>query len=101
MTTYRKEQMYKEIEERKYHADCPFDYEDGFKRGVEWADEHPNTEDIETVLAYTYKGLGWLAENMEFDTGTMNERALACTEILQLICNRAIMELRNNKTDNK
>ena len=37
-----------------------------------WVDEHP-TEDIETVLAYTYKGLGWLAENMEFDMGTMGE----------------------------
>ena len=65
------------------------------KQMVEWADEHPNTEDIETVLAYTYKGLGWLAENVEFDMGTMGDRALACTETLQLICNQAIMELRN------
>lgn len=65
-----------------------------FIDGAKWADEHPNTEDIETVLAYTYKGLGWLAENVEFDMGTMGERALACTNTLQLICNQAIMELR-------
>ena len=93
----RNEQINWEIEKRKYHADCPFDYEDGFKRGVEWADAHPNPEDIETVLAYTFKGLGWLAENVEADMGTMSERALACTATLQLICNRAIMELRNKK----
>lgn len=68
-----------------------------FIDGAEWADEHPNTDDIETVLAYTYKGLGWLAENVEFDMGTMGERALACTETLQLICNQAIAELRNPK----
>ena len=65
-----------------------------FVEGANWADEHPNTEDIETVLAYTYKGLGWLAENVEFDMGTMGDHALACTETLQLICNQAIMELR-------
>jgi hypothetical protein len=70
---------------------------DAFRDGAKWADEHPNTDDIETVLAYTYKGLGWLAENVEFDMGTMGERALACTETLQLICNQAIMELRNPK----
>ena len=29
-----------------------------FVEGAKWADEHPNTEDIETVLAYTFKGLG-------------------------------------------
>ena len=40
----RKEQIYFEIDKRKYHADCPFDYEDGFKRGVEWADKHPKSE---------------------------------------------------------
>lgn len=68
-----------------------------FIDGAKWADSHPNTEDIETVLAYTYKGLGWLAENVEFDMGTMGDRALACTETLQLICNQAIMELRNPK----
>lgn len=68
-----------------------------FIDGAEWADKHPNTDDIETVLAYTYKGLGWLAENVEFDMGTMGDRALACTETLQLICNQAIMELRNKK----
>lgn len=70
---------------------------DAFRDGAEWADKHPNTEDIETVLAYTYKGLGWLAENVEADMGTMSERALACAETLQLICNQAIMELRNPK----
>lgn len=70
---------------------------EAFIDGAKWADEHPNTEDIETVLAYTYKGLGWLAENVEMDMGTMGERALACTETLQLICNQAIMELHNPK----
>ena len=93
----RKEQIYWEIEKHKYHADCPFDYETGFMHGAKWADEHPNTEDIETVLAYTYRGLGWLAENVEADMGTMGERALACTQTLQLICNQVIMELRNPK----
>ena len=93
----RKEQINLEIEKRKYHADCPFDYEHGFKRGVEWADEHPNPEDIETVLAYTFKGLGWLAENVEADMGTMAERALACTDTLQLICNQAIRALCEQK----
>lgn len=70
---------------------------EAFIDGAKWADEHPNTEDIETVLAYTFKGLGWLAENVEMDMGTMGERVLACTETLQLICNRAIMELRKPK----
>jgi hypothetical protein len=70
---------------------------DAFIDGAKWADEHPNTEDIETVLAYTYKGLGWLAENVEAGMGTTRERALAHTETLQLICNQAIMELRNPK----
>lgn len=70
---------------------------EAFIDGAKWADEHPNTEDIETVLAYTFKGLGWLAENVEMDMGTMGERALACTETLQLICNQAIMELRKPK----
>ena len=81
-------------------VDCEFFNEDLYKGiiiGANWADEHPNAEDIETVLAYTFKGLGWLAENVEFDMGTMGERALACTETLQLICNRVIMELRNKK----
>ena len=64
-----------------------------FEAGAKWADEHPNTEDIETVLAYTYKGLGWLAENVEFDMGTMGDRALAHTETLQIICNQVITEL--------
>lgn len=70
---------------------------EAFIDGAKWADEHLNTEDIETVLAYTYKGLGWLAENVEADMGTTRERALACTEALQFICNEAIMELRNKK----
>lgn len=70
---------------------------EAFIDGAKWADEHPNTENIETVLAYTCKGLRWLAENVEFDMGTMGERALACTETLQLICNQAIMELRKPK----
>ena len=67
---------------------------EAFIDGAKWADEHPNAEDIETVLAYTYKGLGWLAENVEFDMGTMGDRALACTETLQIICNQVITELR-------
>ena len=83
---------------KTYFDICDYNEEDAdseaFIAGAKWADEHPNTEDIEMVLAYTYKGLGWLAENMEFDMGTMGERAIACTETLQLICNQAIMELR-------
>ena len=96
----RKEQMYKDWEEK--FSNC-YDREINnacfiaFRDGVNWADEHPNTEDIETVLAYTYKGLGWLAENVEFDMGTMGDRALACTETLQLICNQAIRTLRDPK----
>lgn len=90
----------KQIDEFAYsQVDCEFfnkDLYDGIIIGAKWADSHPNTEDIETVLAYTFKGLGWLAENVEFDMGTMGERALACTETLQLICNRAIMELRKS-----
>lgn len=39
----RNEQIYFEIDKRKHWADCPFDYEDGFKRGVEWADKHPKS----------------------------------------------------------
>ena len=78
---------------QRYHA-YP---RDAFIDGAKWADSHPNTEDIEAVLAYTYKGLGWLAENVEYDMGTMGERALACTNTLQLICNQAIMELRKTK----
>jgi hypothetical protein len=81
-------------------VDCEFFNEDLYKGiiiGANWADKHPNTDDIETILAYTYKGLGWLAENVEFDMGTMGERALACTQTLQLICNQAIMEMRKPK----
>jgi hypothetical protein len=100
MNMTRKEQMYKDWEENIANA---YDEEvddtcfSAFLDGVKWADEHPDTEDIETVLAYTYKGLGWLAENVEFDMGTMGDRALAHTETLQIICNQAIMEMRKPK----
>ena len=70
---------------------------EAFIDGAKWADENPNTDDIETVLAYTFKGLGWLAENIEADMGTMRERALGCIETLQFLCNDVIMELRNKK----
>lgn len=48
-------------------------------------------------MAYTFRGLGWLAENIEADMGTMRERALSCVETLQFLCNDVIMELRNKK----
>lgn len=92
--------------EIKYSDDTLFDgcdyvgqyaKQEAFIAGAKWADEHPNTEDIETVLAYTYKGLSWLAENVEFDMGTTRERALGCVETLQFLCNDVIMELRNKK----
>ena len=91
----RNEQILSEVQKR-YLSDYTHIASkiNAFVEGANWADEHPNTEDIETVLAYTYKGLGWLAENVEFDMGTMGDRALACTETLQLICNQTIMELR-------
>lgn len=57
-----------------------------FIDGAKWADEHPNTEDIDVVLAYTHKGLGWLLENIEPGMGTTRERALACAEVLQQLC---------------
>lgn len=107
MNMTRKEQMYKDWEENIANA---YDEEvddtcfSAFLDGVKWADEHPDTEDIETVLAYTYKGLGWIAENVEADMGTMGERALACIETLQLICNQAIktiIESRNKKTNSQ
>ena len=91
--------------EIKYSNDTIFDgcdyigqvaKQESFIAGAKWADEHPNTEDLEAVMAYTFRGLGWLAENVEFDMGTMGERALACTNTLQLICNQAIMELRKS-----
>lgn len=81
-------------------VDCEFFNEDLYKGiiiGAKWADEHPNTDDIETVLAFTFKGLGWLAENVEADMGTTRERALGCIETLQFLCNDVIMELRNKK----
>jgi hypothetical protein len=94
----RHEQILSEVQKRflndKVHIASKIN---AFVDGAKWADEHPNTDDIETVLAYTYKGLAWLAENVEFDMGTVGERALACTETLQLICNQAIIELRNPK----
>lgn len=91
----RNEQILSEVQKR-YLSDYTHIASkiNAFVEGANWADEHPNTEDIETVLAYTYKGLGWLAENVEFDMGTMGDRALAHTETLQIICNQAIMELR-------
>lgn len=81
-------------------VDCEFFNEDLYKGiiiGAKWADEHPDTEDLEAVMAYTFKGLGWLAENIEADMGTTRERALGCIETLQFLCNDVIMELRNKK----
>lgn len=81
-------------------VDCEFFNEDLYKGiiiGAKWADEHPNTEDLEAVMAYTFRGLGWLAENVEADIGTTRERALGCIETLQFLCNDVIMELRNKK----
>lgn len=100
MTTERKEQMYKDWEENIANA-----YEDeiddtcfsAFLDGVKWADAHPDTEDLEAVMAFTFRGLGWLAENIEADMGTTRERALGCVETLQFLCNDVIMELRNKK----
>lgn len=100
MTTERKEQMYKDWEENIANA-----YEDeiddtcfsAFLDGVKWADEHPDTEDLEAIMAFTFRGLGWLAENIEADMGTPRERALGCVETLQFLCNDVIMELRNKK----
>lgn len=81
-------------------VDCEFfnnDLYEGIIIGAKWADEHPNTEDIKTVLAYTFRGLGWLAENIEADMGTTRERALGCIETLQFMCNDVIMELQEHK----
>ena len=95
----RNEQILSEVQKRYSSNDIHLVSKiSAFIDGAKWADEHPNTDDIEIVLAYTFKGLGWLAENVEFDMGTMGERALACTETLQLLCNQAIMELcKSNK----
>lgn len=79
-------------------VDCEFfnkDLYEGIIIGAKWADEHPNMEDIETVMAYTFRGLGWIAENIEADIGTTREKALGCIETLQFLCNNVIMELRN------
>lgn len=100
MTTERKEQMYKDWEEKISNSyDEEFDDTcfDAFLDGVKWADEHPDTEDLEAVMAFTFRGLGWLAENIEADMGTTRERALSCVETLQFLCNDVIMELRNKK----
>lgn len=100
MNTERKEQMYKDWEEKISNA---YDEEiddtcfDAFLDGVKWADEHPDTEDLEAVMAYTFRGLGWLAENVEADIGTAREMALSCIETLQFLCNDVIMELRKPK----
>jgi hypothetical protein len=100
MNMTRKEQMYKDWEENIANA---YDEEvddtcfSAFLDGVKWADEHPDTEDLEAVMAYTFRGLGWLTENIEADMGTMRERALSCVETLQFLCNDVIMELRNKK----
>ena len=95
----RNEQILSEVQKRFSSNDTHLVSKiSAFIDGAKWADENPDTEDIGTVLAYTFKGLGWLAENVEFDMGTMGERALACTETLQMICNQAIMELcKSNK----
>lgn len=94
----RNEQILSEVQKR-YLSDYTHIASkiNAFVEGANWADEHPNTDDIETVLAYTYKGLGWLAENIEADMGTTRERALSCAETLQFLCNDIIMELRNKK----
>lgn len=90
-----------QIDEFAYsRVDCEFFNEDlyeGIIIGVKWADEHPDTEDLEAVMAYTFRGLGWLAENIEADMGTTRERALGCIDTLQFLCNDVIMELRNKK----
>ena len=36
---------------------------EAFIDGAKWADEHPNTENIETVLAYTYMGRSKIMKN--------------------------------------
>lgn len=55
---WRKEKIYFEIDKRKYRAECPFDYEDAFKRGVEWADKHPKYGMVKLD-----KVIKWLQEN--------------------------------------
>ena len=100
MTTERKEQMYKDWDEKisnSYDEEIDDTCFDTFLDGVNWADAHPDTEDLEAVMAFTFRGLGWLAENVEADMGTTRERALGCIETLQFLCNDVIMELRNKK----
>ena len=100
MTTERKEQMYKDWDEKisnSYDEEIYDTCFDTFLDGVNWADAHPDTEDLEAVMAFTFRGLGWLAENVEADMGTTRERALGCIETLQFLCNDVIMELRNKK----
>lgn len=62
----RIEQIYFEIDKRKYHADCPFDYEDGFKRGVKWADTHPNPNTIKKIFEFALEKTNFLiSDNLE------------------------------------
>lgn len=63
----RKEQIQAEIDKHKYHADCPFDYETGFKRGVEWADK--NQKDVMVSLDKVIK---WLQGNTVKDFDNKN-----------------------------
>lgn len=65
----RKEEINFEIDKHKYHADCPFDYEIGFKRGVEWADEHPKEEAINTRKEYIKKILKILNDYYQIGNG--------------------------------
>lgn len=100
MNTKRKEQMCKDWEEKFsncYNREINNACFIAFRDGVNWADAHPDTEDLEAVMAYTFRGLGWLAENIEADMGTTRERALSCVETLQFLCNDVIMESRNKK----
>ena len=68
----RKEHIYLEIDKRKYHADCPFDYEDGFKRGVEWADKHPKSEMV-NKQEFVEKAWQWLKTHIKFETVTYSD----------------------------
>ena len=56
--------MQLEINKRKHKADCPFDYEDGFKRGVNWADKNPKAGMVSLDRACEY-----LESVLEHDLG--------------------------------
>lgn len=58
----RSEKMQFKINKRKYKADCPFDYEDGFKRGVEWADKNPKYEMV-NKQKFIENACEWLKRN--------------------------------------